>query len=153
MTELLNPSDTAMVVVYDADTGSATGGGWFWSDQGNLKRNPESEGKATFGFVVKYKHEVASGNLEFQYHGGDVNLKSTNMTWLVVSGANAQFQGEGTINGEGLYKFRILAKDGDKAGGQPDEFTIRIWLDTEEDPIYQAIHAQLGGGNIIIHNN
>jgi len=146
-------SDTTMVVVYDPTTGSATGGGWFWSAKGNLKRDLESEGKATFGFVVRYKQGAAAGNLEFQYHFGDINLKSQDMTWLVVSSANAQFQGEGTINGEGLYTFRVLAKDGDKAGGQPDEFTIRIWegTDTEGDPVYQAIHAQLGGGNIIIH--
>ena len=148
-------SDTTMVVVYDPDAGSATGGGWFWSAQGNLKQGPESEGKATFGFVVKYKHETAGGNLEFQYHVGDINLKSSDITWLMVSSANAQFQGEGTINGDGLYTFRVLAKDGDKTGGQPDEFTIKIWqgTDTETDPIYQAINAQLGGGNIIIHNN
>ena len=148
-------SDTTMVVVYDPDAGSATGGGWFWSARGNLKRDLESEGKATFGFVVKYKQETAAGNLEFQYHVGDINLKSSEITWLVVNGTNAQFQGEGTINGEGLYTFRMLAKDGDKAGGQPDEFTIRIWqgTDTEADPVYQAINAQLGGGNIIIHHN
>ncbi len=146
-------SNTTMVVVYDPDAGSAAGGGWFWSAEGNLKRDPESEGKATFGFVVKYKHEAAAGNLEFQYHVGDINLKSSDITWLVVSGANAQFRGEGTINGDGLYTFRVLAKDGDKTGGQPDEFTIRIWqgTDTEADPIYQAINAQLGGGNIIVH--
>ncbi len=147
-------SNTTMVVVYDPDAGSAAGGGWFWSAKGNLQRDLESEGKATFGFVVKYKHEAAAGNLEFQYHIGDINLKSSDITWLVVSSSNAQFQGEGTINGEGLYTFRALAKDGDKTGGQPDEFTIRIWqgIDTEADPIYQAINAQLGGGNIIIHD-
>jgi len=146
-------SDTTMVVVYDPDAGSAAGGGWFWSAKGNLKSDFESEGKATFGFIAKYKHEAAAGNLEFQYHVGDINLKSSDITWLVVSGANAQFQGEGTVNGDGLYTFRVLAKDGDKVGGQPDEFTIRIWqgADTEADPIYQAIHAQLGGGNIIVH--
>jgi len=76
------------------------------------------------------------------------------MTWLLVSSVNANFQGEGTINGGGLYTFRVLATDGDQAGGQPDEFTIRIWegTDTETDPIYQTINAQLGGGNIIIHS-
>jgi len=151
----IQASDITMVVVYDPTAGSATGGGWFWSAKGNLKRNVESEGKATFGFVVKYKQGAAAGNLEFQYRVGDINLKSSNITWLIVSSSNAQFQGEGTINGEGLYTFRVLAKDGAQAGGQPDEFTIKIWqgTDTEADPIYQAINAQLGGGNIIIHNN
>jgi len=92
--------------------------------------------------------------LPFQYHVGDINLKSTEMTWLIVSDVSAQFQGEGTVNGEGLYTFRVQAKDGDQSGGQPDEFTIKIWqgTDTEADPVYQAPHAQLGGGNIIIHN-
>ena len=147
-------SDTTLVVVYDPEDGSATGGGWFWSGQGNLKNAPESEGKATFGFVVKYKHDVADGNLEFQYHVGDINLKSSDITWLVVSSVSAIFQGEGTINGEGLYTFRVLAMDGAQAGGQPDEFNIRIWegTDTEADPIYMAINAELGGGNIIIHD-
>ena len=148
-------SDTTLAVVYDPESGSATGGGWFWSGQGNLKNDPESEGKATFGFVVKYKQDAADGNLEFQYHVSDINLKGKDITWLVVSSPNANFQGEGTINGEGLYTFRVLAKDGAQAGVQPDEFTIRIWqgTDTEADPIYQAIHAELGGGNIIIHDN
>ena len=147
-------SATTMAVAYDPESGSATGGGWFWSAEGNLKRDLESEGKATFGFVVRYKQEAASGNLEFQYHVGDINLKSTEMTWLIVSDVSAQFQGEGTVNGEGLYTFRVQAKDGDQSGGQPDEFTIKIWqgTDTEADPVYQALHAQLGGGNIIIHN-
>ncbi len=145
-------SDTTMVVVYDADAGSATGSGWFWSAQGNLKRDFVSEGKATFGFVVKYKQDMADGNLEFQYNVGDINLKSTEITWLVVSSVNAQFQGKGTINGEGLYTFRVLAKDGDQVG-QSDEFTIKIWEgeDTEAEPIYKALNAQLGGGNIIVH--
>ena len=147
-------SATTMAVAYDPESGSATGGGWFWSAEGNLKQDLESEGKATFGFVVKYKQDAASGNLEFQYHVGDINLKSTEMTWLTVSDVSAQFQGEGTVNGEGLYTFRVQANDGDQAGGQPDEFTIKVWqgTDTEADPVYKALHAQLGGGNIIIHN-
>ena len=150
----LQSSGTTMVVVYDPEAGSATGGGWFWSAPGNLKSDPESEGKATFGFIARYKQGAAAGNLEFQYHVGDINLKSMDITWLVVSEVSAQFQGEGTINGEGLYTFRVLAKDDDKTGGQPDEFTIKIWegTDTEADPIYKALNVQLGGGNIIIHN-
>jgi len=147
-------SGNTLVVVYDPEAGSATGGGWFWSAPGNLKRDFESEGKATFGFIVKYKHDTADGNLEFQYHAGDINLKSSEITWLIVSDVSAQFQGTGTLNGEGLYTFRVLAKDGARAGGQPDEFTIKIWegTNTEADPIYKAFNAQLGGGNIIIHS-
>ncbi len=148
-------STTTIAVIYDLETGFATGGGWFWSAQGNFQADPESEGKANFGFIVKYKHEASDGNLEFQYHVGDINLKAIEITWLVVSDISAQFQGEGTVNGDGLYTFRVMAKDGDKAGGQPDGITIKIWegTDTEADPIYKAINVQLGGGNIIIHDN
>ncbi|MFC1952949.1 PKD domain-containing protein [Chloroflexota bacterium] len=147
-------SDTAMAVVYDPESGRATGGGWIWSEPGNFASEPESEGKATFGFIMRYKQDAPDGNLEFQYHVGDINLKDTEITWLVVSNASAQFQGVGTINGEGLYTFRVLAKDGNKAGGQPDEFTIKIWegTDTEADPIYKALNVELGGGSIIVHN-
>ncbi len=146
---------TTIAVIYDPENGFATGGGWFWSAQGNFKAEPESEGKANFGFIVKYKHEVSDGNLEFQYHVGDINLKASEITWLIMSDVSAQFKGEGTINGEGFYTFRVIAKDSDKTGGQPDEITIKIWqgTDTEADPIYQAINVQLGGGNIIIHDN
>jgi len=151
----IQSSDTTMAVVYDPETGSASGGGWFWFDQGNLKGHPESEGKATFGFVAKYRHDAAEGHLGFRYHAGDINLRSGEISWLVISGVSAQFQGEGTINGEGLYTFRVLAKDGDQAGGQPDQFTIKIWegTDTAAEPIYKTLHAELGGGNIIIHDN
>jgi len=143
-----------IAVTYDPESGFATGGGWFWSAQGNFVAEPESEGKANFGFIVKYKKGESDGNLEFQYHVGDVNLKSFDVTWLVLSDVSAKFQGEGTINGDGLYTFRVMAKDGDKAGGQPDEITIKIWegTDTEADPIYKALNVQLGGGNIILHD-
>ena len=148
-------TDTSVVVVYDPDSGSATGGGWFWSDKGNLIADPESEGKATFGFVVKYRHEIADGNLEFHYRIGDMKLKDTEVTWLITGSTMAQFQGQGTINGEGLYTYSVQAKDGDKMGGVPDEFTIFIWegTDTEADPIYKANNVELGGGNIMIHDN
>ena len=35
------------------------------------------------------------------------------MQWLVVSDNSAIFQGIGTINGEGLYTYRVDATDGD----------------------------------------
>ncbi|MBA7480880.1 hypothetical protein ES707_16343 [subsurface metagenome] len=57
--------------------------------------------------------------------------KSRDMTWLTVSSTNAKFQSEGTINGEGFYTYRVLAKDGDQAGDQSDKFTIKIWEGTD----------------------
>lgn len=97
-------SDTVHLVVYDPAGGFATGGGWFYPDS---ESNLSSEGKAHFGFVAKYKKGASTGNLEFQYQNADINLKSTTIDWLVISGVSAQFQGTGTINGEGFYTFRV----------------------------------------------
>lgn len=137
-------------VVYDPTGGFATGGGWFYPDsESNL--NPEN--KATFGFVAKYKQEVSTGNLEFQYHGSDgLNLKSMTIDWLVISDTSAQFQGTGTINGEGFYTFRVQAKDFGEQGIETDHFDIRIWqgADTSVDPLYKAKNI-LSGGNIVVH--
>jgi hypothetical protein len=79
------------------------------------------------------------------------------MEWLVVTNNNwAFFQGMARIDGlEGLYPFRVDARDGDGEGGNlADRFRIKIWApgaDTDtDDPIYKA-SGDLGGGQIKIH--
>jgi hypothetical protein len=140
--------DSVFFVVYDPEGGFATGGGWFYPD-------PESTlhgGKANFGFVARYKQGGSAGNLEFQYQDAGINLKSTSIDWLVISAVSAQFQGTGTINGEGLYTFRVMAKDNGEPGVGVDHFDIKIWdgTDTEADPIHKAKNV-LDGGNIVVH--
>jgi hypothetical protein len=84
--------------------------------------DPTLIGKATFGFVAKYKKgtTVPTGNTDFQFKTADLNFHSTNYEWLVVTGGDtAKFKGVGTINGEGEYKFQIWADDGD-----PDTITV-----------------------------
>jgi len=64
----------------------------------------------------------------------------------VVSGNKAQFKGEGTINGQGTYAFKITADD-----GNPDTFRIQIW-EAGGGLVYDNGSQQpLGGGSIIIH--
>jgi hypothetical protein len=62
------------------------------------------------------------------------------------------FQGEATIDGEGLYTFRVKATDGDLSGGQPDRLDIMIWagIDTEAEPFHRAKN-DLAGGSIVVH--
>jgi hypothetical protein len=114
------------LVVYDPNGGFVTGGGWIDSPSGAYKSEPGLTGKATFGFVSKYKKgaTVLIGNTEFQFQVADLNFHSDTYDWLVVNqnGTNAQFKGEGTINGAGEYKFMIWAGD-----GSPDTFRIKIW--------------------------
>ena len=122
------------IVIYDPSGGFVTGGGWIMSPENACpgpRRSPE--GKATFGFVSKYKKgaNTPTGQTEFQFKAGDLNFHSVSYEWLVIAGANAKYKGEGTINGSGEYKFMLTATDGDLlGGGKADEFRIRIWDDT-----------------------
>jgi hypothetical protein len=108
-------------------------------------------GKATFGFVSKYKKgaTVPDGNTEFKFVAGDLNFSSTSYEWLVVNqaGANAQFKGTGTINGTGDYDFMLWAGD-----GSPDTFRIKIWDAATEVLVYDnGTNQPIGGGSIVVH--
>lgn len=110
-------------------------------------------GKGTFGFVAKYRKgaQTPDGNTEFQFKSADLNFHSTSYEWLVVNqgGENAQFKGEGTINGTGLYGFMLWAGDHD-AG---DTFRIRITDAMTDEVVYDnGMHQPIGGGNIIVHD-
>jgi len=145
-----NVSDPVFFVVYDPDGGHATGGGWFYPD--NESTLPD--GKANFGFTAKYKDDNSTGKLNFQYSDADIHLKSTSIDWLTISSVSAQFQGTGTINGDGLYTFRVKAKDNGEPGAGTDHFDIKIWngTNTEADPYHKAKNT-IAGGNIQVHTN
>jgi len=140
-------SDTWTLVVYDP-AGMTAGGGWYYPLEDDDDPMP---GTASFGFVAKYIKGNAQGNLEFQYHVEDkLNLKSTTITWLVVSGSNAQFKGTATLNGVSGYYFRVWAHDGGAV--EKDTFSIKIWYgdpDTDGTLIHSS-HNDLAGGNIIV---
>jgi Big-like domain-containing protein/PKD domain-containing protein len=150
------------VVVYDPNGGFVTGGGWINSPAGAYLLDATLTGKATFGFVSKYKkgQSTPDGSTEFQFHAASMNFKSTVYEWLVVSGAKAQFKGTGTINGAGNYGFLLTAVDGQlTGGGGTDKFRIKIWDVATSTVVYdnQLLAADdatpttiLGGGSINI---
>lgn len=146
------------IVVYDPNSdGFVTGGGWIDSPEGAYSIDTTLCGKATFGFVSKYKkgQTIPSGNTEFQFHVAGLNFHSTEYEWLIVAGSKANFKGSGTINGEGNYSFMITAIDGDLKDNEIDKFRIKIWDKDEDETIYdnavnQSI-TELEGGQIVIH--
>jgi PKD repeat protein len=146
------------IVVYDPSAGFVTGGGWIDSPAGAYIPDPTLAGKANFGFVSKYKRgaTVPEGQTEFQFQVADLNFHSSSYEWLVVTGGNyARFKGEGTINGEGSYKFMIWAGDGTGTDGA-DTFRIKIWYEESaiEFVVYDNGMVQpIGGGSIVIHTN
>jgi PKD repeat protein len=125
---------------------------FLFTSPGTYKADPALGGKATFGFVSKYKKgaTVPEGNTEFQFKAGNLNFHSTSYEWLVVTGSNyARFKGEGTINGLGNYKFMIWA--GDDA---PDTFRIKIWYEENGSEIVvydNGMDQPIGGGSIVVH--
>jgi parallel beta-helix repeat protein len=154
------------VVIYDPSAGFVTGGGWIMSPEGSYTPNPNLTGKANFGFVAKYKkgQSTPDGNTEFQFKAANMNFHSSDYQWLVIqiAGAKAMFKGNGTINGEGNYGFKLTAIDEDITPSTDiDMFRIKIWdKDNDDQVIYDN---QLGdeddsdpstpisGGNIKIH--
>jgi hypothetical protein len=152
------------VVVYDPNGGFVTGGGWINSPLGALVGSTLT-GKATFGFVSKYKkgQSTPDGDTEFQFQAAGLNFKSTSYEWLVIAGAKAQYKGSGTINGSGDYFFMLTAIDGSaKGGGGVDKFRIKIWNKQTGNTIYDNQldapdssdpSTALGGGSIQIHDN
>ncbi len=155
------------VVVYDATGGSVTGGGWINSPAGAYAGDPSLTGKASFGFVSKYRKgaNVPTGQTQFQFRAGDLDFHSDSYEWLVVAGSNAKYKGDGTINGAGDYGFMLTACDaaiaGGCQGGDDDTFRIKIWdKDSGNGVVYDnqpdesddsEAGTALGGGNIRIH--
>jgi hypothetical protein len=71
---------------------------WINSQLGSYRPDQSLVGKATFGFVSKYKKgaTIPEGETEFQFHVASLNFHSTVYEWLVVSGAaKAQYKGSG----------------------------------------------------------
>jgi len=153
-----SPQACTLAVVYDPSGGFVTGGGWIDSPAGAYKADPALTGKATFGFVSKYKKgaQVPTGTTQFQFDVASLSFYSETYEWLVVNqgGTNAQFKGSGTIN-DGLdpngnaFKFMIWAGD-----GSPDTFHIRIWWEAggvEIDVYDNGTDQAIGAGNIVVH--
>ncbi len=151
------------VVVYDPDGGFVTGGGWFISPAGAYYPDPSLSGKATFGFVSKYKKgaDIPTGETEFQFRIADLNFHSDSYDWLVIAGKKAQFKGVGTINGEGNFGFMLTAIDAKLTPSTDvDSFRIKIW-DKANDTVVcdNQMGADeigdpttvIGGGSIVVH--
>ncbi len=147
-----------IAVVYDPSSGFVTGGGWINSPTGAYTVDPSLTGKATFGFVSKYKKgaSVPTGNTSFAFDLAGLEFHSDSYEWLVVNqgGKNAQFKGSGTINdgldpNGNLYKFMLWAGD-----DNPDTFRIKIWWEDSgvETVVYDNGSDQpISGGNIVVH--
>ena len=126
------------------------------------------EGKAHFGFVSKYQKgaNIPTGKTGFEFKVADFDFSSTSYEWLVVAGAQAQFKGVGSINGEGEYKFMLTGIDADNNSSDnfdTDRFRIKIWFEENGNEIVvydnglgsedsdDLAATEIGGGSIKVH--
>jgi hypothetical protein len=124
---------------------------------GAYKPDATAEGKASFGFVSRYKKGASTpdGATQFYFEAGNLDFFSDVQDWLVVNqaGTNAQFKGEGLVNGVTAAKFMLWAGDGTGDNGE-DTFRIKIWEEIagEEFVIYDnGTDQAISGGSIVIH--
>jgi len=139
------------VIVYDPTGGFVTGAGWIESLAGAYMPDPTLAGRASFAFVSKYQKgaNIPKGNTKFRFEAAGLDFHSTSYDWLIVTGSNyARFNGTGTINGSGPFKFMLWAED-----GAPDTFRIKIsYEDDGEVVVYDnGMDQAIGDGSIIVH--
>jgi hypothetical protein len=151
-------SQTAMLVVYDPDGGSVSGGGWLYPAADDELPNADARGKAHFGFQVRYRNGrdvVPAGQASFRYRAGALELESRDFQWLVVATPNsASFRGEAevthVVDGRertDVLDFRIVLYDGDERDNSEDEFGITVFA-PDGGILHRVKRAVIEGGNV-----
>ena len=144
----------AFLVVFNPQGGFATGGGWILP--ANDGENTHPNNRANFGFNAKYKDNNPTGNLEFRYTDGYIDLKSTLIDQLVITGGKiAQFKGQAVVNRQQGCRFFVKVIDNGEPGTN-DTFEIKVWapgIDPESNSPYERAAGALKGGNIQVHTH
>lgn len=118
------------IIAYEPSGGIVGGSGAFMSPRGAVRTAPIRSGKATFSFVAPSMMSAKAMSNEGQLHFDVVGLsfRSENLKPVAVQGARGQFEGSGTINGMGDYKFTLATTAGTAmAEGERGRFSLKIW--------------------------
>ena len=140
-----------ILVVYNPEGGFATGGGWIVPEADGLNTHPNA--RANFGFNAKYKQDSPTGHIEFRYSDGHIDLKSSSIEQLVITGGKiVQFKGLASVNREQGHWFFVKAIDNGEPGTN-DTFEIKVWAPgvSEEGNPTERAGGILQGGNIVVH--
>jgi hypothetical protein len=100
-------------------------------------------GFANFGFVAQSDSGGVSGQLEYQNHARNLNVHSTSITSLSVSGNSATFSGTCTKNGTPCT-FTVNVQDNGEPGKGMDQFIISVSGEPTEG-------GTITKGNIQVH--
>lgn len=99
--------------------------------------------RASFSVNVSYA-STPSGSLTYYYLKTRMNLVSTGITNVTVSGKTATITGTGTVNGTTGYTFTATVID-----GSPDQFGITI-TKSNGSLYYSAATSAISGGNLVV---
>ncbi|MDH4139272.1 MAG: PKD domain-containing protein [Coriobacteriia bacterium] len=152
------------VVIYDAAVGYVTGHGWITSPAGAFAPDPTLTGKATFGFVSRYKKgaSVPTGHTRFRFRVADLDFVSDTYQWLVIAGYRAMYKGTGDLNGLPGYHFMLTGIDNERNPLREDGFRIKIWDSASGEIVYDNQMGEpddmesatdIDNGNIVIHSS
>lgn len=116
------------VVAYDRSAGVVAGSGSFISPHGANRREIRQPGKAAFSFVSpSIASAKASGaKAELRFLVGTLGFWSDNVSPVSVGAGRGQFEGSGTINGQGDYRFTLAVTSG-AAAGAGGSFGLKVW--------------------------
>jgi Bacterial Ig domain len=135
-------SETATVHITVRQPGSQgfiTGGGKFF----------QAGRKCTFGFVAKVQGNGVQGNLEFQDHNANLDVKSQIVQWVYAPNqVDGYFSGTCKRNGVTGYTFFVQVHDRGQPGSNDD---FSIWIYDSGNALVHTSGGLLSGGNIVIH--
>lgn len=109
------------LIVYEPSGGVVAGSGSFVSPQGALRKAPGRSARASFSFL-------AGAGAQLQVDLPGMSFRSASLRPVAVKGAGAQFEGSGTIDGSGGYKFILSTMTGAAASpGERGRFSLKVW--------------------------
>jgi probable HAF family extracellular repeat protein len=132
VTDLAGKSATVTrdVIVYDKAGTTVRGSGSFVSPQRANGKARSGGGVASFGIIVP---SVADAKAELRFRVGTLSFRSQTLKPVAVHGERGQFEGSGTLNEAGDYRFTLATTVG--GAGQPGRFALKIW---HVDPVTRA---------------
>lgn len=120
------------VAVAGASGGMVAGTGAIMSPPGALRRQPSHAGPAAFSLVAPSAANAGlPARLQFDLPGW--NFRSDSIRMLGRQGTQHVFEGSGSLQGKGGYRFRLATDPG--TAGAAGRFGLRIW---HTDPVGKA---------------
>jgi hypothetical protein len=125
--------------------GLVCGSGALVSAPGARRRGRMHAGAASFSFVAPAAANANADGAALHFNVVGLGFRSRKLRTVAMQGGHGKFEGSGSINGQGDYKFTLDASAG--AAGTAARFGLRIW---HVDPVTrtQVVDYETGAAPI-----